>query len=364
MKLRAKTCLVILVLFAAFVLVACEGRRGSVVSPTSGPSETPTPSSSPTPTPVRNIKITSDNSSITSVYLDEKDKTVFTIALKDNILFSDGRKVCADDIKRFIEESLWLYQLKSQQSKLYDVPFYGKDAFLCNLDYIKYIALCNDAEIAIDNGKDAFKSLDLAHPIEGYVDFFFEKLDEGWLESAKKIVEVCKTNYADYANKGYMGSYTSKSLDTNEGLAIAFGMTMWGFGYFEKDGATFYTTREKAFNTEKGEYPTYSDLVDEAKYLYLDDVRAYDAGEMTDEVNFSVIEYAKLELCKEVGFKESNGDHHSLAALHKVDDLTLEVIVDGKCDFDAYEVFDINASEDSTWEIKPEQVTELNRETK
>lgn len=353
MKNRTEICLLICLIFASLFLIACEKGNGSVISPTAEPTGSPTPTSSPTPTPVTLIQITPENSTITSNYLEDKDKTVFTIALKDNILFSDGKRLEADNLLCTIEYEVWTSAYKTQREKIHDVPFYGKQAFLAFMDLKYYNSMCSDIDMVIDYGEHVFDNYDMIHAIEGKTGLFMDKLEEAWVESAKRIVEVCKTNYAEYADKGYMGSYTSKELE-KEGAAIAFGMTMWGFGYFEKDSTIFRTTREKAFDLAKGEYPTYEDFVDEVKYLYNDDVRAYDAEEMTDEVDFSVVDYAKQTFCLEVGSSESDSPK-SLAAIHKVDDLTLEVVVDGKCDFEPYEVFGLTVNEGLMWAIKPEQ---------
>lgn len=352
-----KKCIVLLLVFAALFLVACDGKGSTVVSPTSAPTGSPAPTATSTPVPVTLIQITPENSTITSTYLEDKDVTVFTIALKDNILFSDGVKLDADKLLSAIEYEVWTSSYKTRREKIHDVPFFGKGAFLAFMDYKTYNEYCGYADVIIDNALDSVESEELANLIESKTTFFKQKLDEAWEESARRVVEVCKNNYAEYADKGYMGSYTTKDLD-KEGAAIAFGMTMWGFGYFEKDSTVFHTTREKTFDLKNGEYPTYKDFADEAKYLYNEDVRAYDSEEMTDEVNFSVVDYAKQEFCLEIGSFDSDSPK-SLVAIHKVDELTLEVAVDGKCDFEPYEVFGLTVNEDLKWVIKPEQDTDL-----
>jgi len=257
------------------------------------------------------------------VYDSATDTTKYTARLRVGMKFSDGEPVTADDIiftyYTFLDPS---YVGSTTLSSFDIVGLKDYQTQTTSEVYDKYSAMAEAIQAA---GPDHVWAATDTWTQEQQTDFWTRYKAE-WVASVQGIVAAVNADYlADYG-KDTMG-VEPDVISANEGLKVAFGMALWGFGEV-KDGVFTASPSGKTYDLTTT-FPTIEDYYNETFAKYEGDLSAY--GEVEDA-------NAPADLLGNVtsafiGFwgpqDESMGGTGvpNITGIVKVDDYTVEVTV-------------------------------------
>jgi len=167
-----------------------------------------------------------------SVNRDSEDKTVYTWKLREDLKFSDGHPLTADDLI-FTYYTL-LDPKYDGPLKLYTVDIVGLQEYRTQTTprvFNKYLALSESIYKAgaghVWTGTEGWS--------QEMQTSFWENLRRIWLEDISAIVDYVCEKYLSYGPQ-YIG-FTADEIRSREGLKVALAMAVWGFGSFEKTNA-------------------------------------------------------------------------------------------------------------------------------
>ena len=159
------------------------------------------------------------------VYDAATDTTKYTATLKEGLKFSDGKPVTADDIIFTYYTYLDPSYVGSTTLSSYDIVGLKDYQTQTTSDvYDKYAAM---ADAIFAAGLDHVWAATDTWTKEQQDDFW-ARIDEGVKAEVQKIVDYVIADYLDYG-PDYFGM-TGDEISANEGIKVAFGMTMWGYG--------------------------------------------------------------------------------------------------------------------------------------
>jgi len=163
----------------------------------------------------------------TSVEYDEAtDTTKYSAQLRDDIKFSDGTPVTADDIIFTYYTYLDPTYVGSTTLGSYDIIGLKDYQTQTTSDvFDKYAAFADEIFAA---GVDHEWTEADAWTMEQQEDFWM-RLEEEWKTDVQGIIDYVYANYLDAYAEDYIG-FTPEEVAENEGLKVAFGMALWGFG--------------------------------------------------------------------------------------------------------------------------------------
>ena len=208
-----------------------------------------------------------------SVNYDEAtDITTYAATIRDDIKFSDGTPMTADDI--IFNYYAFLDPSYTGSTTLGSYDIIGLQDYQTQTTsdiYNKYSAVAQAIYAAgadhVWSDADSWTADDQAA--------FWAQINAAWATHTGVIVDYVYNNYASYADAGYCGPYTSADLKDNRGLQIAFGMTMWGFGEVDANGVCTGALTGTTWDMAAGVYPTLEDYAKEAAAKYGNDPVAY-----------------------------------------------------------------------------------------
>ncbi len=287
-------------------------------------------------------------------YDEAADVTTYTAKLRDDVKFSDGEPLSADDL--IFTYYVYLDPSYVGSTTLNSYPIIGLKDYQTQTTsevYDKYDALAQaifdaDADHAWAEG-DAWT--------QEQQDDFWARLKENWLADVQSIVDYVYANYLSYA-PSYIGA-TGEEVAASEGLKTVLGMALWGFGKvrYEYDAAgltkllnaaegdTVLVADVKGLVTKKvftagvsgkeydltaGEYPSLEDYYSETYAAYEGDPVAYAGTESPNEVD--VFGNVKGQFIGFWGPKdEAMGGTGvpNISGIKKLDDYTVEVKTTG-----------------------------------
>lgn len=258
-------------------------------------------------------------------YDEGKDQTTYLWTIRDDVKFSDGHVMDADDI-------IFTYYVYSDpgyvgSSTLYSVPILGMSNYRTQTSdevYAKYDKMWDDMYAA---GPEHEWS-DADAWTEEQWNAFTALNKETIVEGAQGIVDYCWQNYQPYY-EAYAG-VTADAAKEDPRLRIWAGMGLWGFGSFDADAGTYTASPSETVYTLTGDsFPTVEDYADEIIAAYGGDIIAMDvetAGEP-----FSAV--AKDKFIRQEGPKDpSLGEAGipNIAGIKKLSQTQVEVTIAGK----------------------------------
>ena len=164
------------------------------------------------------------------VYDAATDTTKYTARLRVGMKFSDGEPVTADDIIFTYYTFLDPSYVGSTTLSSYDIVGLKDYQTQTTSDvYDKYAAMV-DAIFAA--GPDHVWASTDAWTQEQQTDFW-SRLKEAWVADVQSIVDYVMANYLDGYGKDTMGKEPAE-ISASEGLKIAFGMALWGYGNVDR----------------------------------------------------------------------------------------------------------------------------------
>ncbi len=274
-------------------------------------------------------------------YDKEANVTTYTAKLRDDITFSDGEPMTADDL--IFSYYVFLDPAYVGSTTLNSYKIIGLNEYQTQTStavYDKYMKLVEDIYAA---GRDHEWS-DKDEWTKELQDAFWAGVDASWKSDVQDIVSYVYNNYISYAESSL--GFTPDEIKDNEGLKVALGMALWGFGEVapkdapESEDAKLIDAPEKiltggatgkTWNLTAGEYPTVDDYFAEVTTQYENSPEAYtEAGESPDESD--IVEDAKAKFISEWGPKdEAMGGEGvpNIKGIKKLDDYTVEVKTEG-----------------------------------
>lgn len=269
-----------------------------------------------------------------SVKYDEAtDITAYTAKLRNDIKFSDGVPMTADDLifsyYVFLDPSYvgstTLNSYKIIGLKAYQTQI-ASDIYTKYSDIAKAILAAGDQHVW--SSADAWT--------EDQQKSYWEEIKTAWLGDVQAIVDYVMDEYAkDYA-KDTIG-YTAEEVAANEGLKTALGMALWGFGKVgEKEDKSLdgiLTTKSGVkFDIANGQYPTLEDYYKEVYAAYAGDpVKYWETENKGDVDTTTVVSVADTQFISKESAKEPSASAGvpNIEGIKKLDDYTVEVKTQG-----------------------------------
>jgi len=273
-------------------------------------------------------------------YDEESNIATYSATIRDDIMFSDGVKMTADDI-------IFNYYA-------YLDPGYNGPGILNSYDivglrdyqtqttsdiYNKYSAMAKEIYAAGYN--HVWSDADYWTAEEQNA--FWTEIDKAWANHTGLIVDFVNHNYASYADEGWCGPYSSAELEDNEGLRIAFGMVMWGFGEIDEDGICTGVVTGNTWNMKAGQYPMLEDYAREVQAAYGYDPEVYYEKEGIGEKEPDVLTSATEAFISAAAASEPElaDGIANISGIRKMGDYSVEVKVNGYSASDIYGIFGI-----------------------
>ncbi|NLV59261.1 MAG: ABC transporter substrate-binding protein [Clostridiales bacterium] len=262
-----------------------------------------------------------------SVNYDEAaNQTTYTIKIRDDLKFSDGKPVTADDL-------IFTYYVYLDPSYVGSTTL-GSYNILGVKDY--QTQTTSDIYAKYESLAGEILAAGAAHEwTEGdswskeQQDAYWALIDAAWADDCQDIVNYVVNNYnnADYA--AGIGA-TPEEITADAGKQVAFGMMMWGFADFA-DGVLTGAKTGSTWNLAEGVYPTINDYVAEAKAGYNGDPDAFYGVEAADSSAPSTTATALLKFISEEGAKDEGmqGGIPNISGITKLDGQTVQVVTSG-----------------------------------
>lgn len=250
-----------------------------------------------------------------SVKYDEAtDTTTYTAKIRDDLVFSDGVPVTADDVIFTYYTLLDPSYVGSSTLGSYDIlGLKNYQTQTTDEVYAKYADIAAKIYAAGNAGYVATEEYS-----EELYNAYWAAIEAEWKADLQAIVDYIALNYGsdDYVKAYFNPDLTWADVEANEGLKIAFGMSMFGFDASAWDLTTTF--------------PTLDDMYAVASAKYANDVEVYDSIEPVDGTGVKAVVDANF--ISENGPKdEAMGGEgvKSIAGIKKLDDYTIEVVVAG-----------------------------------
>ena len=160
------------------------------------------------------------------VITENEDGTVtYAITMRDDVTFSDGKKVTADDV------IFSMYVLSDPtfdgSSTLYSQAIVGMEEYRAGMESRFNLVLATENKGYTAN--DYFT--------EEQYNEFWAAFDKAGVAFAQEIIDYCVANYADDYGETYIGA-NGDAIRADEALQVKLGMAMWGYGDAWTEGAT------------------------------------------------------------------------------------------------------------------------------
>jgi len=216
-------------------------------------------------------------------YDEATDKTTYLWTLRDDVKFSDGELVTADDV--IFSYYVLLDPSYLGSATLSSVAIDGLNDYRTQTTsavYDKYSALADELIAA---GEDHEWS-DADAWTQEQQDYFWTTQKENWVADVQSIVDFVAAEYLSYAPDTVF--FTEDEVTASDGLKVAFGMAMWGYGEVSEDKVLTAAVSGTTWNLADGEFPTIEDYYNEAYAAYEGDPDAYYSVEAVDAAAPSV----------------------------------------------------------------------------
>lgn len=274
-----------------------------------------------------------------SVDFDEATNiTTYTYKMREDLKFSDGEPMTIDDVifnyYVFLDPAyngsttLNSYDILGLQAYRTQIPEASLDEVNAVIEAVKAAGF----DYTVQEG-DPFTQ-------EAY-DAYYNKINELWASDVQGIVDYVYENYGPDYSEPMLGK-TYEEVGENDGLKVALGMMLWGFGSANDDLTVMTASNGAEFNLAEEQYPTIEDYVAATKEAYAGDFDAYAAtesatGTTSDEANAALSDQIVADLDIDVSAGVPN-----IEGIKRVDDYTVQVLVNGYSAPAVYSILDLS----------------------
>ncbi len=269
-----------------------------------------------------------------SVKYDEAtDITTYTAKLRDDIKFSDGVPMTADDL--IFTYYVFLDPAYVGSTTLNSYSIVGLKAYqtqIANDIYTKY----SDIAAAILKAGDQHVWSSADTWTEDQQKSYWEEVKASWMDDVQAIVNFVNDQYANDYAKDTIG-YTAEEVAANDGLKMALGIAVWNFGKVgvkeDKSLDGILTTNSGVkFDIANGQYPTLEDYYKEVYTAYAGDpVKYWETENKGDVDDSTVVSVADTQFISKESAKEPSASAGvpNIEGIKKLDDYTVEVKTQG-----------------------------------
>ncbi len=263
--------------------------------------------------------------------------TAYTMKIREDLVFSDGTPVTADDI--IFTYYVYLDTSYVGASTLNSVPIVGLANYRTQTTdevFTKYNDMFDAIRAA---GEDHVWAEGDAWTKEQQ-DWLWKAMQNEWVSDVQAITDYVVATYAEAESEKRLG-IPAADLESNEGAKVALGMVIWGFAEKGDAGLTGGTTGT-VWTLTGTDFPTIEDYYKEAKAKYTGDPATYWTTENNGDIDGTdVLETTRGNFVSEWGPKDPSigeGGVPNIAGIKKLDDYTVEVTTVG---FEAPAVYQI-----------------------
>ncbi len=258
-------------------------------------------------------------------YDKDSDTTTYTAKIRDDLYFSDGVQMTADDIIYNYYVYLDTSYTGSTTLNSYDIVGLKDYRTQTTSDvYAKYADLAQQIYAAGADHVWADTDVWTQEMQENY----WESMKSTWTDDVQSIVNYVLNNYMDYA-ESYFPGFTAEEISAETGLQVAFGMVMWGFASLDDAGMLTGSVTGTTWDLKNGVYPTIDDYYAETFAGYEGDPDAYWSVEAADDTDVhGTADEAFIALWgpQDPGME---GGVKSISGITKIDDYTVQVVTNG-----------------------------------
>ena len=267
-------------------------------------------------------------------YDEAADLTTYTYKMREDLVFSDGEPMTIDDV--IFNYYVFLDPAYNGSTTLNSYDIVGLQAYRTQIPE----ASLGEVNAVID----AVKAAGLGYTVQegdaftqAAYDAYYGEIEKLWAEDVQGIMDYVYDNYGPDYSEAMLGK-TYEEVGESDGLKVALGMLLWGFGGTDDDMAVLTASNGAEFNLAEGEYPTIEDYVAATKEAYAGDFDAYAAtesatGTTSDSANAALSEQIVADLDIDVSAGVPN-----IEGIKRVDDYTVQVVTHG---FEAPAVYSI-----------------------
>lgn len=257
--------------------------------------------------------------------------TTYTITLRDDLKFSDGEPLTADDV--IFNMYVYADPAYAGSTTFSAMAIQGMQDYRTQTSsevHDKYASFFDDIVAA---GPDYTVAEGDGFSQELY-DAVWNQLNAAWTTATQDIVDYVLANYVDYASDI---DSTPEDVQANDGLKVALGMAEWGFASFEDGKLTVPMAEGEdplTFDLKES-FPTNDDYAAAAKAKYGNDFFAFFDAEATGNPLGLSQEEMKANFILENGSQDESMAGQgvpNISGITKLDDYTVRVVTDG---FDA-----------------------------
>lgn len=265
------------------------------------------------------------------------DQTTYTATLRSDLKFSDGVPVTIDDVI-FTYYTL-LDPTYEGPIRLRDYPIIGLREYQTQVTAPVFERYRLMAEQIYDAGM--YHSWSPNDPwTQAQQDYFWNQVHQRVLNEVNAIITYCVDRYVDtYAYQILRRS--PEEIRANEGLQVAFGMALWGFGEVN-DSGTLVALSGRSWNLTTN-FPTPIDFRSEIYIMYNNDIKAafpYESANGTDV--FSVVQYDFIRKWGPLDPEMGGQGIPNISGITKVNETTIQVILKGYNTADVYSILGIS----------------------
>lgn len=263
-----------------------------------------------------------------SVKYDEAtDTTTYTAKIRDDLTFSDGVPVTADDIIFTYYVYLDVAYAGSTSLSSYDIVGLKDYRTQTTSDvYDKYADLATQIYAAGAN----HEWTDADPWTKEMQDNYWEIMKSTWTSDVQAIIDYVTINYLaeDYVAQ-YFPAFTYDEVSTTDGLKVAYGMAMWNFGALDENGVLTGNVTGTTWDLKAGTYPTVDDYYAETFAAYAGDPDEYWSVEAADDSDVHGTADSAFIAVWGPQDEGMEGGVKSISGITKIDDYTVQVVTNG-----------------------------------
>lgn len=263
----------------------------------------------------------------------DTNKTVYNFKIRNDVKFSDGHVMDADDI-------IFTYYVLSDptyngSSTLYSTPIEGMQSYRTQTSdeiYTKFNELFG--KIYAAGSAHTWSSADAW--TQDQQTAAWKEIETAWKADVAALVPYVNSKYAASYAEALMG-FKPEEL-TTDGLKTAFAMVAWGYGEADLAAKTL-VAGDKTFDLTSATLPTVDDFYGVLKAEYGDDVNAYWATETQGNGAADVLATAREVFISTEGPKDPDSagkTFPNISGIKKISQTEVEITVTG---FDATAIY-------------------------
>lgn len=176
---------------------------------------------------------------------EQGDYVVYEMVIKNGMKFSDGTAITADDV--LFNYYTYLDPAYVGSSTLYTLPILGLKEFRSQVADPSVFDPIVEAILADNLRGEDYVATDAY--TETQFNSYWEIFNNAGKEFAQEIINYVNANYAkdDVVEKNFKAGVKYETIKASEGLKVAYGMAVWGFGDVSDDLQSFTTANGNEF---------------------------------------------------------------------------------------------------------------------